>query len=76
MERKLGRYGGNNEDFVLVGDRRRGKSDGVQEPIEGGVEAAVEAVKQGVFVWRKACVARNGVEAGGAQGGINTLEEL
>ena len=43
--RVLGRYGGNNEDFVLVGLRRRGKSAGVQEAIEGGVEATVEAIK-------------------------------
>ena len=43
--RSLGRYGGNNEDFVLVGLRRRGKSAGVQDAIEGGVEATVEAIK-------------------------------
>jgi len=42
---RLGRYGGNNEDFVLVGLRRRGKSAGVQDAIEGGVEATVEAIK-------------------------------
>ena len=43
--RVLGRDGGNNEDFVLVGLRRRGKSAGVQDAIEGGVEATVEAIK-------------------------------
>ena len=45
MTSVLGRYGGINEDFVLVDARRRGKSDGGQEPIEGGAKTAVEPIK-------------------------------
>ena len=71
--RKLGRYGGINEDFVLVDARRRGKADGAQEPIEGSIEAAIEAIEQRVFVWREACVAEDRVKAGGAQGSVDAL---
>ena len=48
----------------------------MQEPIEGGVEATVEAIKQGVFAGRKVCIAGNGVEAGGAQGCVDAFEQL
>jgi hypothetical protein len=48
----------------------------VQEAIEGGVEATIEAIKQGVFAGRKVCIAGNGLEAGGAQGCIDALEQL
>jgi len=37
----LGRYGGINEDFVLVDGGSKGKANGVQEPVKGGVEALV-----------------------------------
>ncbi|MBV8089699.1 MAG: hypothetical protein JO139_09010 [Alphaproteobacteria bacterium] len=64
----LGRYGGINEDFVLVGRGRRGKAHGSQEAVEGDVEAAVEAtveaVEQRLFARREGCVAGNGIEAG------------
>ena len=62
------------ESFTRLIERRPEKI--VEEAIKGGVQAAVEAIKARVFAWREACVAGDGIEAGGAQGGVDPLEEL
>jgi hypothetical protein len=66
-------WGASTRIFVLVDARRRGKADGAQEPIEGSVGAAIEAIEQCVLVWREASVAAGQVKAGGAQGSVDAL---
>ena len=61
--------------FSLMGGEEA-RPIGGEELIEGSVESAVETVKLGLFARREACVAGNGIEAGGAQGGVDALEEL
>src|SRR5262249_9143727 len=56
----LGRYGGTNGNFVLVG-RRGCETDGAYEAVERGAEALIEAIEEGKLLARQGGVAGDGV---------------
>ena len=72
----LGRYGGINEDFVLVDGWGECEAEGSQEMVEVVGEALVEAVELRTLWRREGGVAGIGIEKAGGQRRVDAVEEL
>ena len=76
MTGTLGRYGGINEDFVLVERWGEGEADGSQEMVEGVGKTLVKAVKRRALGVGEGLVGGNRVEESSGQRSIDAVEEF
>src|SRR5437763_1321620 len=71
----LGRYGGINEDFVLVGGWGECKADGSQEMVEGVGKVLVKAVEQRALRVGEDLVSGDRVKESSGERSVDAMEE-
>src|SRR4051812_6545571 len=73
---RLGRYGGINEDFVLVGGWGECKADGSQEMVEGVGKVLVKAVEQRALRVGEDLVSGDRVKESSGERSVDAMEEF
>src|SRR5436305_11675234 len=76
LRRVLGRYGGINEDFVLVGGWGECKADGSQEMVEGVGKVLVKAVEQRALRVGEDLVSGDRVKESSGERSVDAMEEF
>ena len=72
----LGRYGGINEDFVLVDEWGEYETDGSQEMVEGVGEALVKAVERRALRVGEGSVSGDRVKESSGERSVDAMEEF